>query len=194
MTTKRSLSRKVRGQQDPRRRFYPLSKNMTRTAERLKLMCQSDNYCLHEVNRQHFLWLDDDFVLVFTNEGRRETMSLRIELRRDGKPTREGLVYWWSVFDQWYAKLMEWQGPWADGGLGNIKARMRAMEENGASHTEIARWLNAELRKDLKRGTAGPLLAYLCPKLDPTEAMDTAQPVSSSKVRELLRYARKKQS
>lgn len=179
--------------EDPRRRFYPLAKSMEKTSDRIRRMCHNQAYWQHEINHRHVMPLDDAVWLRFVREdGPAGPVSFYIELTRHKKPTREGLVYWWPVIEQWRAKLIEWQGPWSGGGIGYLIVQMHCMKKNGAKYSKIADWLNGLLRKEMQNGRAGQLLAYFFPKGNHAEVIDTPQPISAAKVRELLRYLPKK--
>ncbi|MEQ1844487.1 MAG: hypothetical protein ABL983_02780 [Nitrospira sp.] len=171
--------------EDPRRQKYPLAQSMERTAERIRLMCQDPAYYQHTINQRHFLPLDDAFRLQFLREV--TGVSLHIELSH-GKPTRDGLVYWWPVIEQWRAKLIEWQGPWRHGGIGYLESAMLARKQNGHSYLKIADWLNAMLLEDLRQGRASQLLDYFLPGELPAVVLDTPQPISPRQVRERIRY------
>lgn len=173
---------------DPRRQKYPLAQAMKEKAERIRLMCQDPNYYQHEVNKLCFLPLDDAFRLQFVREV--TGLELHIELHT-GKPTCDGLVYWWPVIEQWRSKIIEWQGPWRHGGIGYLEATMLSMKSSGDSYSKIADWLNTTLLQDIRKGrtiASQQLLDYFLPGETLDVALDTTQPISASKVRERLRY------
>jgi hypothetical protein len=172
--------------EDPRRQKYPLAQSMKQTAERICRMCQDPAYYQHKINQRHFLHLDDAFCLQFLREV--TGVSLHIELLAHGKPTRDGLVYWWSVIEQWRAKLIEWQGPWRHGGRGYLEGVMLAWKQDGHSDSKIADRLNAMLREDMRQKRVSQLLAYFLPGETHDEVLNTPQPISEAKVHNRLRY------
>lgn len=155
---------------------------MQSTYQRLRLMCLDPTFSQHKINRRHVLPLDEAIWLYFLREDSSPggAVSLHIELTRHGTPTRDGLIYWWPVIEQWRAKLMEWQGPWTGGGMGYLEARMLAMRQNKDSYATIADWLNTLLREDTATGRAAPLRTYF--------KLDESKTITPAHVRERLRY------
>jgi hypothetical protein len=179
------MTKKRPDREDPRRQKYPLAQLMKPTAERIRLMCQDPAYGRHKINQRHFLPLDEAFNLQFLRET--TGVELHIELSR-GKPTRDGLVYWWPVIEQWQAKLIEWQGPWRHGGIGYVEALMLTYKKDGRSYAKIADWLNAMLLEDLQHERASQLLDYFLPGEPRSVVLNTLHPISVNKVRERIRY------
>jgi len=197
--------------EDPRRQFYSLARSMERTAERIRRMCQDPVYYQHKINQRHFLRLDDAFCLQFLREG--TGVSLHIELAH-GKPTRDGLVYWWPVIEQWQELLMEWHG--SPRGVSIAVARLVAqlldMKRGKVPHSKIANWLNEQIRKarqreaDIEKNPLSSLVATIpglkeCLqgyKRDSSadqiikyfipKGIDDHEPITSEQVRERLRY------
>lgn len=199
-----------------RRQFYPLAKSMQATYERVRLMCQDPHYSSqHEINRVHSLPLDAAICLQFQwqspgfeataehpKDGARRLrfewqspgVALHIEFTRRGKPTRDGLVYWWLVIEQWQQMLVQWQGPRDSSGIEHLEAFLLSKRQDGTSYAALARVANAMLRRDLQKRGASRLLAYFLPKATIDDVTDDPQPITAADVRERLRYATKKRA
>jgi hypothetical protein len=199
--------------EDPRRQFYPSSKLMTSTRERVQWMCQDKNFCEDEINRMHTLALDHSFWLQFRTLGPGERVSLQIEITQHGKPTRDGVVYWWPVIEQWYQMLLEWQG--RRRGVSIAQARLEVklleMKQRKLSYAKIADCFNEQVREarqkddDIRTHSISPLhpghtqtlksfktsasaeqiIKYFAPR--DNEASGHLNPITAAHVRERLR-------
>lgn len=190
------------GQREDGRRFGPNSRMMKATYERIRLMCQDARYTQHEINQRHVLPLDAAVWLRFAWV-KHEGVTLHIELTRHGKQTRDGLLRWWPVIEQWYHVVSDLQGPWIQGGLSRfLEFDLPMWHEQEGSYPKLAARLNLSIRSALQDAhrldIARELLQYFSPKIDfDTILQDPASitkvfPITASDVRERLRYRKHK--